>query len=343
LAYSREFLAIPTTFVFESFNKKAPPRVLNRLRETMVLEQVFCFQILDTNQVVVFDQDRAEFLGEILALIRDLLVNFSNLLFRFQVVFHGFGVHTPFFGATFPTLQNPLGFREFFLLHAVEARIFDLLPRGEDCELFESEVNADGGARFRERGDLLLNEDGSEEVSRSLAPDRHIDNSSHRISRILHLYEPQFRETNLVAFDPNIIFPFRKFRRVRLNGIRLLLKLRLLILSSKETFVPVVEVFEGGLQRDTVHLFEKIRSLSVPEFREHRRAFAVGHRFARLLIGVLREREEIVEYESGASERFDNQFLLFLRWVDPITIRFVGKHACTSFQPFPLAYSTPKL
>ena len=320
MAYSRKLLTIPTTFVFEEFDEKAPPRVLNRLRETMVLEQVFCFQILDTNQVVVFDQDRAEFLGEILALIRDLLVNFSNLLFRFQVVFHGFGVYASRFGSPLPTLQNSLSFREFYLLHAVEARIFDLLPRGEDCELFESEVDPDGGTRFWECVDLLLDEDGSEEVSRSLAPDRHIDNSSHRISRILHLYEPQFRETNLVAFDPNIIFPFRKFRRVRLNGIRLLLKLRLLILSSKETFVPVVEVFEGGLQRDTVHLFEKIRSLSVPEFREHRRAFAMSHGFARLLVGVLREREEVVVDEAGAPERFDNQFLLFLRWVDPITV-----------------------
>ena len=75
--------------------KGATPRVLNRLRETMVLEQVFRFQILDTNQVVVFDQDRAEFLGEILALVRDLLVDFSNLLFRFQVVFHSFGVKLP--------------------------------------------------------------------------------------------------------------------------------------------------------------------------------------------------------------------------------------------------------
>ena len=250
MAYSREFLAIPTTFVFESFNKKAPPRVLNRLRETVVLKQVFRLQILDTNQVVVFDQDRAEFLGEILALIRDFLVNSGNLLFRFQVVFHGFGVHTPFFGATFPTLQNPLGFREFFLLHAVEARIFDFLTRGEDRELFESEVNADGGARFRERVDLLLNEDGSEEVSRSLAPNRHVDNSSHRITCVLHLHEPEFWETNLISINPNIRrFPiFRNnFRRVGLNRIRFLLELRLLILSCKEAFVPVVEVFEGGL------------------------------------------------------------------------------------------------
>lgn len=103
MAYPRKFLAIPTTFIFEKFDKKAPPRVLNRLRETMVLEQVFRFQILDTDQVVVFNQDCAEFLDEILALIRDLLVNFSNLLFRFQDIFHGFGVHAPFFGTTLPT------------------------------------------------------------------------------------------------------------------------------------------------------------------------------------------------------------------------------------------------
>ena len=338
MAYSREFLAIPTTFVFESFNKKAPPRVLNRLRETVVLKQVFRLQILDTNQVVVFDQDRAEFLGEILALIRDFLVNSGNLLFRFQVVFHGFGVHTPFFGATFPTLQNPLGFREFFLLHAVEARIFDFLTRGEDRELFESEVNADGGARFRERVDLLLNEDGSEEVSRSLAPNRHVDNSSHRITCVLHLHEPEFWKTDFVAFDPNIIFPFRKFRRVRLDGIGFLFELRLLILPRKETFVPIVKIFEGGLQSDAVHLFEKVRSFSVPKFWEHRRTVAMSHGLARLLVGVLREREEVVVDESGAPERFDNQFLLILRRVDSIPIGFVGEHACTPFQHLPLVY-----
>ena len=346
MAYSRKFLAIPTTFVFEEFDEKAPPCILNRLRETVVLKQVFRFQILDTNQVVVFDQDRAEFLGEILALIRDFLVNSGNLLFRFQVVFHGFGVYASRFGSPLPTLQNSLSFREFYLLHAVEARIFDLLPRGEDCELFESEVDPDGGTRFWEGVDLLLDEDGSEEVSRSLAPDRHIDNSSHRISRILHLYEPQFRETNLIPLNPNIRrFPIlcNNFRRVRLNRIRLFLELRLLILSCKKAFIPVVEVFERGDQRDAVHLFEKIRSFSVSKFREHRRTFAMSHSFARLLVSVLREREEVVEHESGAPERFDNQFLLFLRWVNPITIRFVGEHACTSFQHLPLVYSTPKL
>ena len=247
MAYSRKFLAIPTTFVFEEFDEKAPPRVLNRLRETVVLEQIFRFQILNTNQVVAFDQDCAEFLGEILTLIRDLLVNFSNLLFRFQVVFHGFRVNTPLFGATFPTLQNSLGFREFHLLHAVEARIFDFLTRGEDRELFESEVNPDGGTRLGERVDLLLDEDGDEEVSRGFTPHGHVDNSSHRITRILHLHESEFWETNLVTFDSNVISAFRKFRRVRLDGIRFLLELRLPILSRKEAFIPVVQIFEGCL------------------------------------------------------------------------------------------------
>ena len=69
----------------------------------------------------------------------------------------------------------------------------------------------------------------------------------------------------------------------------------------------------------------------------------MSHGFSHLRVGVFREREEVVVDESGAAERFYNQFFLFLRRVNPITIRFVGEHACTSFQPFPLAYSTPKL
>lgn len=228
-------------------------------------------------------------------------------------------------------------------MHTVEARISDLFTRGEDRELFETEVNPDGGTRFRERVNILLDEDGDEEVSRSLTPDRHIDNSSQRNPCVFYLHEPEFWETDFVAFDPNInrlSILCNNFRRVRLNGIRLLLELRLLILSRKEAFVAVIEVFEGCLQRDTVHIFKKTRSLSVSELREHRRTFAVRHSLARLLVGVLREREEVVVDESGASERFDNQFLLFLRRIDTIPICFVGEHADTSFQPFSFGLST---
>ena len=64
----------------------------------------------------------------------------------------------------------------------------------------------------------------------------------------------------------------------------------------------------------------------------------MGELFPRLLVGVLREREEVVVDESGAPERFDNQFLLILRRVDSIPIGFVGEHACTPFQHLPLVY-----
>ncbi len=304
-----------------------PTDVGDGLAQLAILLQVLHLQRLDPDDVVVFDDLGRHLVQEVVALVGDLLVDARDLALLLLVVLRLGQLHLPVQGDELTAGQLALLAGEFLLERLEVAVVRVHRPVRQDCEVLQPDVDPDRGAGLGKRLDVLFDLQGDEVLARRVPADRGAEDTALDPSRVGEPDPLQLRQFEPVPGDRHLglLRPALNVRRVRLGRVALRLEARVPVLFREETVVAVGQVLQRPLQGRAVHLFQP-RELLL-HGRQCLGARAVGQSGPARLVGLVPPREEMVEDEAGATERLDDQDLLFLGRIDPKSVSFMCRHA----------------
>lgn len=313
-----EMYSVPFRFVLDLANELSPPGVGNRLRQMMIRRHSSHVQVFGVDRLVLADQPMAQFVKEIVSLIRDLFMNSCNLGTRLVSVAAPFDF----------VRKQALKAGEFVLRSAQELRCRYLHAFRGDSKRFQAEINADfSSCLFLFYFLLDLAKDGCKVLSGRCLGNINAFHLSFNRTMKYGFDRRKLRDTQQPLFNINLKMLGDSERLFTMFGLELR-EMRSLI---EKIMVSNVQSAQRLLKRLRIHIFQPL-SLWLPfHVRHHLGSISVRQPllFGAFIGGIeinSCSQESIVDEPTRSKMPCKQGFLSFIR-VKSKTICLIDDHA----------------
>ena len=241
--HCNNLLAVPARFVFQHGPELGPTGVADGFCQLMILDQVGNQQILDADDVVIFDDLGRYFLQVIGSGIVDLLVDSGDPGALLLVVFR-FGQFAPIlFGLLPPSGKHFLLLGKFPLEFAERSQVLvDGFIR-KDGKILQADIDTANGTRLGQLLNLGFDQNGDEALARWVPPYGGVQDPPVHFLRLGKRDQPQFGQFQFVSHDGDV--PVGQFGGVGLNGVPFALEARRAVLLFEKAIEGIAEIPQG--------------------------------------------------------------------------------------------------
>lgn len=243
------FLQLSTSvfsFVFEFLKKGTPSGIVNFFCKN-AFRHSENVKFFNRNQVIFFDQMRRNFVSKITSLILNLLVNFAKLIDCFSSLIRAF-----------PSARNfSLSDSQSFLRVFKILEIVNLCAVRKSCKRFDSNVNSDLFARFRQNLFFIFDGENYKPARNFTFDCAGFDLSNHRL-RQMYLDRSDFGKLKFVACQSESAL--RKTERIKevFAFESWKASFQAFFHSAEKGFESFVQSFQNVLQNLAVNRFKVI-------------------------------------------------------------------------------------